>query len=168
MADGHLNKCKDCTKKDVEDRYNSLSSNPDFVSKERERGREKYAKYKYKSSNSAERDKVYKKKFPEKKAAAIAARYIRVQHGFQKHHWSYNEEHFKDVVPLSISDHSLLHTGVVYDQSIKMYRRVDTGELLATKESHESLLLELKGLKNRGLFLIVKFVEKDGKIHELR
>ena len=40
MADGHLNKCKDCTKKDVHEKYMSNIDNPAYVEKERARCRE--------------------------------------------------------------------------------------------------------------------------------
>ena len=42
MSDGHLGKCKGCTKKDVKARVDKLSSDPGFIEKERLRGREKY------------------------------------------------------------------------------------------------------------------------------
>lgn len=42
MLDGTLNKCKDCTKKDVKERENFLRTNDfDWVLKERKRCREK-------------------------------------------------------------------------------------------------------------------------------
>ena len=42
MADGHVNKCIDCTKNDMHIRINELKLNSDWVEKERARGREKY------------------------------------------------------------------------------------------------------------------------------
>lgn len=43
MADGHLNKCKSCTKRDVRSRYrNRWKTDPMFVEQQRLRGRDKY------------------------------------------------------------------------------------------------------------------------------
>jgi hypothetical protein len=45
MADGHLGKCKECTKRDVSERERRLrSSDPDWVMAERDRCREKSTK----------------------------------------------------------------------------------------------------------------------------
>jgi len=59
MADGHLNKCKECNKSDVKKDYYRKIDNPDFVDKERERSREKYHRLNYK-----ERSKVLNKDKP--------------------------------------------------------------------------------------------------------
>ena len=41
MGDGHLNKCKECTKKDSNERFKIKSLDINFIEKERDRGREK-------------------------------------------------------------------------------------------------------------------------------
>ena len=41
MSDGHLNICISCTKKRISEREKKLRENPEWVEKEKERGREK-------------------------------------------------------------------------------------------------------------------------------
>lgn len=65
MSDGHLNKCKECTKKDTAERSKTLD-----LESERDRGREKYHRL-YSGTGKArpENSKRWINKFPEKRAA---------------------------------------------------------------------------------------------------
>jgi hypothetical protein len=154
MGDGHLNKCKLCAKGDVKENYSKNLKDPSYMERERKRGREKY--------NRLYRSKVYRVftrtetgiakskrecilsyivKFPEKNKAKIACQRIKPpKTGLEKHHWSYNEEHYKDLVFITKKQHMKAHRFIVYDQERMMYRRYDTNELLDTKEKHESFI----------------------------
>lgn len=142
MADGHLNKCIECTKNDVKIRLNKLKDDPEFIKSERKRGRIKYHKYKYRSRSDRKIImKNYNEKYPEKLEAKRKSQRIKKSiKSNEIHHWSYNEEHFKDILELSIKDHNLLHRFMIYDQERKMYRNCLNGILLDSKESHFNLL----------------------------
>lgn len=141
MTDGHINKCKCCTKLDVKKRSDELSSTPEWVESERERGREKYHRLGYKSKVCPDAQKRYEAKYPEKKKAKIAKHYIKAStKGNHLHHWSYNKEHYKDVIELSPQQHAKAHRFIVYDQERMMYRRFDNNLLLDTRETHENFI----------------------------
>lgn len=149
MGDGHLNKCKECAKNDVKDRYSSLSGIPDFVEKERARGREKstrlgYNKKKIPADKKREAMSRYNTNHPEKYFSRNKSQRLRMELGItdkkiEIHHWSYNVGHEKDVIILSQSDHHLAHVHLVYDKNEKKYRTKD-GVLLSTKEEHTEYL----------------------------
>lgn len=78
MKDGHFNKCKDCTKRDVRERELIKSQDPSWVAAERERNRIKQAHYRklgLAKDTSNARKHAWRKRNPVKsKAHGAAAR----------------------------------------------------------------------------------------------
>lgn len=160
MGDGHLNKCKECTKKDVDSREKKLRENPGWVEKEKKRAREKYYRlgYKDKHKPSAEDKKrtmdKYFNKYPEKRLAHNEVSHIKVTEGFNNHHWSYKKEHRRDTIEIDKKEHLGLHRFLLYDQEHYQYRtitafnneeyQIPSGYLLDTKTSHENYYMYLK------------------------
>lgn len=141
MGDGHLNKCKSCTKSDTKKRIDNLSSNPEWIESERKRGREKYYRLGYKGQIRPGAQKRYAAKYPEKYKARIASQHMKKSiKSNHLHHWSYNEEHCKDVIEITPKQHAKAHRFIVYDQERMMYRRFDNNILLDTREAHESFI----------------------------
>ena len=139
MADGHLNICKTCKRADAKNNTDTKKKDPNWVEKEKERGRNKYRRlYKgIKIPTEVKRKAIqkYNEKYPEKYKARIYSGKIKVPKGLHAHHWSYNDEHMTDVIFINIQDHYTAHRFMVYDQERMMYRGLD-GILLDTKQAH--------------------------------
>ena len=147
MADGHLNKCKDCTKSYTKERDKRLRENPIYIFKERERGRIKYERLysglDRSNRNRSSADNRHKNRYPEKFAARNKAQHIEAPKGFHRHHWSYRTEHAKDVIIISNHAHSHIHRYLNYMPSRMIYMRVDTNEILDSREKHERFINQL-------------------------
>ena len=66
--------------------------------------------------------------------------------GENLHHWSYADEHLKDIFRLSIKDHNKIHRYMELDNNLPLFRTV-FGELMDTKEKAEryyNLVLSLE------------------------
>jgi len=71
MSDGHLNKCKACTKLDVSRRVDDKRTDPEWMAAERARCRDKQAKYRKLglAKNSPGAQKRWAKRNPQKRRA---------------------------------------------------------------------------------------------------
>lgn len=157
MKDGHLNKCKECTKKDVSERYKVLAQNEYWVESERKRGRTKYRRlYVGKTVSSDTRKKRtanYIKNYPEKYKAHIKCQRMGKISGYHLHHWSYRDEYQTDVIQMEVEAHYLLHRHIKYDPTSKFYR-TNSGELLDSKEKHLHFIHSTIGMRCNGMPVI--------------
>jgi hypothetical protein len=138
--------------------YKRNVQNPDWVKKERARGREKYYRLEYRERyapgskpralgvGKKELIARYFSRYPEKKRVHnVSQRITPATPGNHLHHWSYVIDNAKDVIELPATSHYTIHRFIVYDQPSMMYRRKDTGELLASRAAHEEYIFSVLG-----------------------
>ena len=131
MADGHLNKCKQCCKSQAAERHHKLYKDESFIEKERQRGREKYKRLNYyeKSKKS-----IVDKPWVKTQIYKNLHRNNKCKSGYELHHWNYNDSYLEDVVVLTISEHRRLHKKLTLDKEKRIF--IHNGEYLDTKEKH--------------------------------
>lgn len=127
MTDGHLNKCKECTKSDTKRDYDRKAKDDIWVEKERARGREKYHRIGYK-------DRFFKTG-KMNRFLNNANRDLRVRgfdmDGKEAHHWNYNKP--KSVIILSRKAHHRIHKFITVNREDKFCYTID-GECLDTED----------------------------------
>jgi hypothetical protein len=148
MKDGHINKCKQCFSERSKELRKLRRETLDGIEIERAKARERYHKAVIKPKQSLEyklnAQQKYIEKYPEKIIAKSRSKRMGVKiKGNQLHHWSYNIQHAKDVIEMSVMEHRKLHRYMIYDQERMMYRDLN-GVLLDTKEAHLAYYETLK------------------------
>jgi len=131
MADGHLNKCKECAKNDVRENYISLTENEEFYEKERARGRDKYHRLGYK-------DKYKTPKFRNLSYFKNMNKMLKskglIKEGEEAHHWNYNLPY--SVIILDRKDHKRLHQHIVLNEDTLIYHTKNKDLPLSTLQHH--------------------------------
>lgn len=142
MNDGHLNKCKECTKIDAINRYNILSLDEGWVQKERERNREKFKRLGYKGVFRQIRDVC--------PLEANISRRLRAKgyntKGKEAHHWNYNLPY--SIFLLTRKAHRCIHRYIKVNYSDKYCYTLD-GVKIDTEEKAVSIFSSI--LRNNGL-----------------
>lgn len=140
MGDGHLNKCKDCTKRDVKMNYIKNAESPEYIEKERERGREKYRRLEYSQKKSVA-CLAKRRKYPSLKNARrdINGNY---PPGTELHHWNYNDN--KHLIVLDRRLHHRLHTAVSFNLTEGIY--YFENRALDTIDKHLAVIQDVCGM----------------------
>lgn len=128
MKDGHVNKCIDCNKIDVRQNYGVKKQNPNWLEKERKRGREKYARLRYIS-----------RPLSNKGAHRSIRQLYPIPTDLEYHHWNYNLPRSVFIVP-RVDGHKILHQLLTYDEETLCFFDNESGELLDTKKKHEEFI----------------------------
>ena len=139
MLDGHLNKCKVCTRNAVNSRTEILSQEEGWLEKERLRHREKYKRLNYK-----DKQKEWDLKRPWTRTSTYRnlSRNLRIKEGNNIHHWNYNNKYLKDVFILSTESHKKLHTFLEFDEENLIFK-TKKGTPLDTKRKHREYMEEI-------------------------
>jgi len=132
MLDGHLNKCKECTKKDTAKTLAKKISTEEGLESERKRHREKYQRLNYvKKQKELNKNKPWVNNSKYKNLS----RKFKCDKTIELHHWCYKDEYLEDVIFLNIKIHRRIHRTMVLDMDNLIFNTLD-GFPLDTKEKH--------------------------------
>lgn len=154
---GHRGICKQCDSVYHKNRLLKLKLDPSRYKVRQAIIREKARRLKGATKGATYEQKkrcrtMWKTRYPEKYAASIACSNLPKVKGENVHHWSYQQQHYKDVIFLTTATHALVHRHMVYDQERMMYRRLD-GTLI---DSREAAIAYYETLKDDTLEIVEK------------
>lgn len=133
MADGHLNKCKACTRSDVSKNYEKNIQSEEYVEKERERGRDKYRRL---YAGVVEKNHTHTENSTTRRD--LRKRGVEIEAGMEIHHWNYNKR--LSVFVLTAREHKKVHRGLVYDENSGCFKNGEV--LLDTAEKHRQYIVD--------------------------
>ena len=132
MSDGHLNKCKDCTRKDSRNRYKDKSKDEKWIENERRRGREKFKRLGYKGKFKKIRSIC---KFEANISKMLKRRGYNT-FGKEAHHWNYNIP--RSIFLISKRAHRCIHKFITVNYDDKYCYTLD-GKRIETEDEAKSL-----------------------------
>jgi hypothetical protein len=144
--DGFSAWCKLCCSISQKILYNKNIKNQEWKNNQNKRIRNLYYRLNYKDKYKKQGNHKNRKLYPEKYIAEKACVRIKKKKGCHNHHWSYNKEHIKDTIQLSIANHAKVHRYMKYDQERKQYRTI-AGILIDSKEKAIQYYASLKNLE---------------------
>jgi len=145
MGDGHLNKCKTCTKGDSKKTEDIKRSTPEGVESERIRHRDKYHRLGYKEKQLEwDKDKDWTRSSLYKSCKKKISRRVCILRSEEIHHWNYNL--LESVFILDVSIHKLFHSTLSFDTDSKCF--LFNGDILDSKDKHRYCLFEFLSKNN--------------------
>ena len=145
MKDGHLNKCKECVKKYAVKYGYKTRSTEEGLEKERQRGRDKYKRLKYKCKQYELRQKrQWALSSDYKSLRKKVNKKYDIPDDYELHHWNYND--INSVFIINRFLHKRIHSVLTFDNKSLCYKK--NGQLIDSKEKHLSVLEEVNNKTN--------------------